>query len=74
MHHSSPKPLDQARQLTCTRHYSTRTDKILISWIRLFIFFYGKRLPEINEADHILAFISCLTNGRQGSVSSKSRA
>jgi Phage integrase, N-terminal SAM-like domain len=44
---SPPKPklLDQVRQAIRRRHYSDRTEKAYIHWIKRFIFFHNKRHP-----------------------------
>jgi integrase len=53
-----PRLLDQVRQSLRTRHYSPRTEKAYVAWIRRFILFHGKRHPEtMSEAD-IGAFLS----------------
>jgi hypothetical protein len=43
----APKPrlLDRVREAVCTRHYSRRTEKAYVHWIRRYIFFHGKRHP-----------------------------
>jgi hypothetical protein len=49
---SAPKPklLDQVRQAIRTRHYSYRTEKAYVHWIKRFIFFHNKRHPaEMGE-------------------------
>ncbi|MBI3014824.1 MAG: phage integrase N-terminal SAM-like domain-containing protein [Candidatus Tectomicrobia bacterium] len=47
-----PKPLDQVRQAIRTRHYSYRTEKAYVHWIKRFIFFHNKRYPaEMGEAE-----------------------
>ena len=40
-----PKLLDQVRQAIRTRHYSYRTEKAYVHWIKRFIFFHNKRHP-----------------------------
>jgi hypothetical protein len=42
-----PKPrlLDRVREAIRTRHYSRRTEKAYVAWIRRYIFFHGKRHP-----------------------------
>jgi hypothetical protein len=49
---SAPKPklLDQVRHAIRTRHYSYRTEKAYVHWIKRFIFFHNKRHPaELGE-------------------------
>ena len=40
-----PKPrlLDRVRQTVRARHYSRRTEKAYVDWIRRYIFFHDKR-------------------------------
>jgi hypothetical protein len=41
-----PRFLDGVRSIVRARHYSSRTEKAYISWIRRFIVFHGKRHPS----------------------------
>jgi Phage integrase, N-terminal SAM-like domain len=55
-----PKLLEQVRQAIRTRHYSYRTEKAYVHWIKRFIFFHDKRHPiEMGEAE-IAQFLSSL--------------
>jgi integrase len=50
----APKPrlLDRVRQAIAARHYSRRTEKAYVHWIRRYIFFHGKRRPaEMGAAE-----------------------
>jgi hypothetical protein len=38
--------LERARVALRTLHYSARTEKAYVGWIRRFIIFHGKRHPE----------------------------
>src|SRR5437016_1239268 len=38
--------LDRVRAAIRTRHYSRRTEKAYVSWIRRFILFHGRRHPR----------------------------
>ena len=40
-----PKLLDEVRQRIRARHYSRRTEKAYVHWIRRYILFHGKRHP-----------------------------
>jgi len=61
-----PKPrlLEQVRQAIRTRHYSYRTEKAYIHWIKRFIFFHNKRHPA-----GISLFVreSCITGSSRSS-------
>jgi integron integrase len=60
MEAQGPKLLDRVRDAIRTRHYSLRTEKAYVPWIRRFIVFHGKRHPrELGEAE-VAAFISSL--------------
>jgi hypothetical protein len=53
-----PNLLDEVRQAIRTRHYSFRTEKAYVHWIKRFIFFHNKRHPaEMAEAE-IAQFLS----------------
>src|SRR6266496_2868623 len=46
---AAPKPrlLDRVRDAIRARHYSRRTEKSYVAWIRRYIFFHGKRHPAL---------------------------
>jgi hypothetical protein len=46
-----PRLLDQVRQALRARHYSHRTEKSYVHWIKRFILFHHKRHPlEMGES------------------------
>jgi hypothetical protein len=48
-----------------TRHYSRKTEKAYVGWIRRFILFHGKRHPREMGAAEITRYLSSLaTTGR----------
>jgi hypothetical protein len=57
-----PKPrlLDRVREAIRTRHYSRRTEKAYVAWIRRYIFFHGKRHPADMGAVEITRFLTSL--------------
>src|SRR5690554_4462266 len=60
-----PRLLDQLRDKIRVRHYSIRTEKSYVSWVRRFILFHGKRHPRDMGAPEIETFLSHLAvNGR----------
>ena len=62
---SKPKLLDQVRQTIRTRHYSDRTEKAYVHWIKRYIFFHNKRHPQEMAEAEIAGFLSSLaTVGR----------
>jgi len=53
----SPKPklLDRVRHAVRARHYSRRTEKAYVHWIKRYIFFHGKRHPAEMGAAEVTA-------------------
>lgn len=41
-----PKLLDLVRQEIRMRYYSIRTEQVYVDWVKLFVFFHGKRHPR----------------------------
>jgi integron integrase len=71
---SKPKLLDQVREAIRIRHYSYRTEKAYVHWIKRFILFHNKRHPaEMAEAD-IGRFLSSLATERRVSASTQNQA
>jgi len=63
MHDNQSKPaperklLDQVRDAIRTKHYSLRTEKTYVDWIRRFILFHNKRHPREMGVPEVQAFI-----------------
>ncbi len=55
-----PKPLEQARQYLRIRHYSLKTEKAYLMWIKDYIYFNGKKHPDIVDESNITQYISHL--------------
>ena len=69
-----PKLLDRVREAIRIRHYSRRTEKTYVGWIRRFILFHGKRHPsEMGEAE-ITRFLSSLAVESKVSASTQNQA
>ena len=51
-----PKLLDQVRDAIRVKHYSLRTEKTYIHWIKRYIFFHNKRHPAEMGEDEIRRF------------------
>jgi integrase len=69
-----PKLLDQVLHTIRTRHYSYRTEKAYVHWIKRFIFFHNKRHPiEMGEVE-IAQFLSTLAEQRHVSASTQNQA
>ncbi|MGN6719727.1 MAG: phage integrase N-terminal SAM-like domain-containing protein [Candidatus Binatia bacterium] len=71
---AKPKRLDQVRQAIRTGHYSDRTEKAYLHWIKRFIFFHSKSHPaEMDEAE-IGQFLSALATDRRLTASTQNQA
>jgi integron integrase len=69
-----PRLLDQVREEIRKRHYSRRTEKSYVGWIRRFILFHGKRHPsEMGEAE-ISHYLSHLAVSGKVSASTQNQA
>jgi len=69
-----PNLLDRVRRAIRTRHLSSSTEQAYVSWIKRFIFFYGKRHPaEMGEAE-IARFLSNLATDSRVSASTQNQA
>jgi len=55
-----PRLLDQVRDTIRRKHYSLRTERSYIHWIKRFIFFHGKRHPAEMGASQVTAFLNHL--------------
>ena len=69
-----PKLLDQVRQAIRTRHYSYRTEKAYVHWIKRFIFFHNKRHPADMAEAEIGRFLSSLASDGHVSASTQNQA
>jgi integron integrase len=58
----APKPrlLDRVRDAIRARHYSRRTEKAYVHWIKRYIFFHGKRHPAEMGAPEVTKFLTAL--------------
>ncbi len=72
----APKPrlLDQVRGAIRTLHYSRRTEKAYIGWIRRYIFFHKKRHPAEMGEKEISAYLTYLATTRKVSASTQTQA
>ena len=66
-----PRLLDAVRNALRIRHYSRRTERAYLGWIRRYILFHGKRHPADMGAEEVTRFLSSLAV--EGRVSSSTQ-
>ena len=69
-----PKLLTQVREVLRMKHYSLRTEKAYVDWIKRYIFFHKKRHPDEMSEPEIRAFVSDLASNRHVSASTQTVA
>jgi integron integrase len=70
-----PRLLDRVRQAIRMRHYSPRTERAYVGWIKRYIFFYdAKRHPNTMGAPEVIAFLSHLARSERVSPSTQNQA
>lgn len=69
-----PKLLEQVRHRLRIKHYSLRTERSYLAWIRNFILFHHKRHPRDMAAAEVEAFLSYLAVDRGVSPSTQNQA
>jgi len=69
-----PKLLEQVRQKIRFRHYSRRTEKSYVHWIKRFLIFNGMRHPLEMGAREVEAYLSHLANEKRVSPSTQNQA
>jgi integron integrase len=73
---SAPRPelLDRVRLAIRARHYSHRTEKTYVGWIRRFLVFHRHRDPSAISEEDIGHFLSSLASDRRVSASTQNQA
>jgi len=71
-----PKPrlLDRVREAIRARHYSRRTEKTYVAWIRRYILFHGKRHPAEMGAAEVTRFLTSLAVDGNVAASTQNQA
>jgi len=69
-----PRLLDSVRAEIQLRHYSYRTEKAYVDWIRRFILFHGRRHPREMGGTEVREFLSYLASDRQVSPATQGQA
>jgi integron integrase len=70
----TPRLLDQVVARVRVLHYSVRTERAYVDWIKRFILFHGKRHPKEMGAAEVEAFLTHLAVTRQVSASTQNQA
>ncbi|MBI5279743.1 MAG: integron integrase [Burkholderiales bacterium] len=76
---ASPAPkatrlLDQVREQARYLHYSLRTEKAYLYWVRFFVRWHGLKHPRDMGPDHIESFLAMLAADRHVSASTHNQA
>jgi len=72
--HRTPKLLEQARNVLRRKHYSLRTEKCYLRWIRRFILFHHKRHPAEMGEKEIETFLTYLALTANVAASTQNQA
>lgn len=71
---TAPRLSDQVRDALRRKHYSYRTEKTYLHWIRRFIYFHEKRHPREMAEPEVAAFLTHLAVERSVSASTQNQA
>lgn len=66
--------IEQIRRELRLRHYSLRTEKSYLYWIKGFILFHQKRHPKLMGAGEVKSYLSWLANQRHVAVNTQKQA
>lgn len=69
-----PRLLDQVRSAIRIRHYSRRTEKAYVFWIRRFVIFHRMRHPAEMGETEVTQFLSSLATQNKVSASTQNQA
>jgi integron integrase len=73
----APKPprlLERVRLAIRARHYSRRTERAYVGWIRRYVVFHGKRHPDQMGAAEVTGYLSHLATAGRVSASTQNQA
>ena len=70
----TPKLLDRMRHAIRVKHYSLRTEKSYVHWVRRYIFYHNKRHPQEMGEKEVESFLSHLAMNRRVSASTQNQA
>ncbi len=71
---AAPRLLDQLRDKIRVRHYSIRTEKAYVDWVRRFILFHGRRHPAELGPEDVERFLTHLAVQRNVASSTQNQA
>ena len=71
---TKPKLLDLYRRELRVRHYSPRTEKSYVDWVRRYARFHDMKHPKELGSDGIARFLTHLAQERNVSASTQSQA
>jgi len=71
---AKPRLLDRVREAIRSRHYSPRTERAYVFWIRRFIVFSGRRHPDVMGEPEIATFLTALATRLRVSASTQNQA
>jgi integron integrase len=69
-----PRLVDAVRSAMRLRHFSRRTERAYLGWIRRFVLAHGRRPPRELGAAEVTAFLSSLATQRQVAASTQNQA
>ena len=69
-----PRLLDEVRRAIRLNHYSRRTEKTYVVWIRQFILHQGKRHPKDVGARELSDYLSWLATDRNVAAATQNQA
>ena len=64
MARQGPRLLDRVRAEIRLRHYSGRTERAYVEWIRRFVLFHDRRHPREMGGEEVSAFLTHLATQR----------
>src|SRR5436190_8974757 len=71
---AAPTLLDTVRDAVRSRHYSLRTERAYLLWIRRFVRFHGLRHPRDLGGPEVTAFLSALANESHVAAATQNQA
>ena len=69
-----PKLLDQVRDVIRRKHYSIRTERAYVDWIKRFIIYHGKRHPGEMAEEEVAEFLTHLARDLDVAASTQNQA